>query len=853
VEKVEERKYWAMTAEQTLAKLESSQKGLSSPEARERLKIYGPNEIGKAGRTWFHILVSQFLDPLILVLVAAAILSAFVADITDSIMILIIVLINGILGFVQEYKSEKIVEKLREFITFKAKVWRDSKETEIDSKQLVPGDFVMLETGDKVPADIRLIETNNFSVNESVLTGEPYPVNKTPDVITAERITVQETKNIAFMGTVVAEGTAKGIVIKTGKNSEFGKTAALVKEAESESDFQRNIRAFGKMLTQVILTAVVIIFLVNAMLNKGWLDSFLFAIALAVGIIPESLPIVITIALSRGSLELAKNKVVVKKLSAIEDLGNIDVLCTDKTGTLTENQITLQKMVDVNGKENSGMLVYGMLCNSAVEEKGVFGGNPIDAAIMEYAKQKSVKATKYIKLADVPFDYNRRLMSVIVKDGIPLMITKGAIESLLKVSKKIKIGEKIVPISGYREKIRSLYNELGTKGYRVIGLSVKKIERKGSYSKKDEGDLIFIGFFVFADPPKQSARESILHAEKLGVQIKILTGDEPVSTAAVARELGLKVDEYSIITGDQIEKLSQDELNEIVNKVIIFARVDPEHKYKIIRALRANNHVVAYLGDGVNDAPALKEADVGVSVDTGTDIAKDASDIVLLHKSLEVIINGIREGRKTFSNIIKYILNTISANFGNMGTLGVISPFMNFLPLLPSQILLNNMLTDTPMIAVSTDSVDDEELKKPRKWNIKHIAKLCAFLGAISSVFDFITIFVLMYILNANAALFRTGWFLESGLTEITVVFAMRSRKFFLKSKPPSKMLLWATLLTAIITLFIIYFSPLGKLFEFVPIPLWLLGTILAIVAAYFAMTEVILLLYYKYIQKEVV
>jgi Mg2+-importing ATPase len=850
---MDETKFWQMNLKQVIDSLKSSEDGLSEKEANNRLETYGLNEVATAGRIWTQIFISQFKSPLILILIAASILSAVLGDIIDALVIIAIVGVNGILGFFQEYKSEKALEKLRKYILVHTKVIRDGEESEIDAKYLVPGDVVKLEIGDKIPADLRIIKTNELSVNESVLTGEPYPTNKTISVIEKEKPIPQELRNMAFMGTIITEGSGFGIVTTTGGSTELGKTASLLKQTEEEGEFQKKIRRFGNLLVKIILTAVTLIFLVNAFLAKGWIDSFIFAIALAVGIVPESLPIIITISLSHGALMLAKKKVVVKKLVSIEDLGNTDVICIDKTGTITENKITLEKFIDLNNKPSEQILTYGLLCNSATLEKGKVIGNPIDAAVWEYARSKSNlnKLNEYKLISDLPFDYVRKRMSVIVKkDKKYTMITKGAAEYIIDISSRVIINKKKVAISKYKKQIEEQFQNLANSGFRVLGVAIKDVTSK-KITKNDEKNMTFIGFLVFVDPPKNGARKSIEHAEKLGIAIKILTGDEPIITLHVAKQVGLNLKEDDVITGNEIDDLENYKLREIVNQKTIFARLTPEHKHMIIKALKENGHTVAFLGDGVNDAPALKISDVGISVDTGAEVAKDASDIVLLQKGLDAIMNGVIEGRIIFSNIVKYIVNTISANFGNMGTLGLISPFMKFLPLLPSQILLNNFLTDTPMMAVSSDTVDEEELRKPRHWDIGHIARLSGLLGGISSIFDFVTIAALIYILNANAVLFRTGWFLESCLSEIMIVFAVRSHKFFLKSKRPSKILVLASIATAIVSILIIY-TPIAQIFQFEQLPLWLLGTIGLILIAYFLMVEGFKLIYYKYWSKKI-
>jgi Mg2+-importing ATPase len=833
---------WMLNKNKVLENLNSSDKGLTEEEAEKRLRDYGLNDLpGRRKRKALEVLLYQFKSPLVLILIAACIISLFLQEMTDALIIIGIVILNAILGFFQEFKSEKSLEKLTKYIKFIAKVLRNGQLTEEDTKRLTVGDIVEFETGDIIPADLRLIDAENLSINESLITGESMPVEKMSKPINEKKLMPHEMKNIAFMGTTVVNGSGKGIVYSIGMDTYLGKTASYLKVEEPEGDFQTNMRKFGDSLIRIILIGTLIIFAINSFLGRSVFESFLFAMALAVGIVPESLPIIITISLSRGAVRMAKKGVIVKKLVSIEDLGNLDILCCDKTGSITESQITLEGFLDVNGHANKKILIYGLLCNSAVVRNSIIRGDPIDASIWHYARKHSITVNPaYQKVHEVPMNYEKRKMAVVIRKKVRyLLVSKGAPESILSSSSRVIIDHKKYKIDNYKRKIQNTYRNLSSKGYRVIAVAAKFVPKKQNYKELDESNLTFIGFLTFIDPPKKTAKEALDVFRKLGVKLKILTGDDSIITRMIAKETGFKPDEYEkIVLGEDIEKMNEEDLREVVEDVTIFARITPEKKYRIIKALKENKHIIGFLGDGVNDAPALRQADVGISVETGADVAKDAADIILTHKSLRVIADGIEDGRKTFSNVIKYVLNTISANIGNMTTLGIISLGLNFLPLLPVQILLANFLSDAPLLTISTDNVDKEELSKPRRWNIRNIEKFALTFGGISSIFDFITIIVLIYALNANAALFRTGWFLESVLSEIIVTFAIRTRKRFYKSKP-GKLLLITSVLTALFTIWLI-FSPFGYLFEFVPLVNWLLIAIGFILVAYFSMVEIL-------------
>lgn len=837
-------KIWMLNKNEFLKRLDSPEDGLSDKESEIRLKKYGLNELPlRKKRKVLEVLIYQFKSPLVLILIAASIVSIFLQEMTDAFIIISIVILNAILGFIQEFKSEKALEKLTKYIKFTAKVLRDGQLIEIDTKKLTIGDIVVFETGDIIPADLRIIDADELSINESLVTGESVPVEKTSKPINESNLAPHEMKNIAFMGTTVVNGSGKGVVYSVGTSTYLGKTASYLKVEEPEGDFQISMRKFGDSLIRIILIGTLIIFAINSFLGRDILRSFLFSMALAVGIVPESLPIIITISLSRGAMRMAKKDVIVKKLVSIEDLGNLDVLCCDKTGSITENQITLEEFVDLKNHSNKKLLIYSLLCNSAVIHKNSIRGNPIDVSIWHYARKHNIVVdSRYQKIDEIPLDYETKKMAVVIKKkgkDKQLLICKGAPESIVSSSSHIIIDHKKYRIDSYKRKIEDSYKKLSSNGYKVIAIAAKFVPKKQNYKEIDENDLTFLGFLTFIDPPKKTARIALESFRKLGVNLKILTGDDPIITKEIAKEVGFTPNELEkIVLGQDIDNMSDDDLRKVVEEVNIFARITPEKKFRIIKALRENGHIIGFLGDGVNDAPALRQADVGISVETGSDVAKDAADIILTHKSLKVIADGIEEGRKTFANVTKYVLNTISANIGNMTTLGIVSLFLNFLPLLPAQILLTNFLSDMPLLTISTDNVDNEELVKPKRWNIGYIERFALLFGGISSIFDFITIFILIYALSANVALFRTGWFLESVLSEILITFAIRTRKRFYKSKP-GKLLLFTSVVIAVFTICLI-FSSFGYLFEFVPLVNWLPIAIGLIIIAYFAMVEIL-------------
>jgi Mg2+-importing ATPase len=836
--------YWAKTSDEAIREFSSSENGLDDREIGERLAKYGLNDIPvRKKKSLFSLLLAQIKDVLIIALIAASVISLFTGGENEAVAILVIVVINISLGLIQEYKSEKSLQALIKYITYRTKVLRSGEVKEVDTKYIVPGDVVLLETGDRVPADLRLIEADELEIDESIVTGESYPAHKISSPIMAKDLPPQKMENIAFMGTLAVNGKGKGIVVSTAMASTFGKVVGFLKTEEPETNYQKNIRKFGSFLIKGITVGIVFIFIVNAL--TGFLSNSLtaerillaalFSLALAVGIIPESLPIIITIGLSRGARMMSKKGVIVKKLSTIEDLGNMDIFCSDKTGTLTENKITLVDYVDLEGKRSDDVLHLAVSCTSTVQATDRVTGNPLDVALMEYAEKKGLNSSVGERVELIPFDYSRRRMSVVVKRNDKyLLICKGAPESVLQASLSMKLNGRIVQLdpSLAEESAEKLFR----KGFRVVSVATKDAEKKLDYSKDEENSLTLLGFLCFKDPLKSTAKESIDQFRKLGVEVKILTGDNPTVAKTIVEEVGIEARE--ILVGENITAMDDIQLEKAAEKANVFARLTPEQKSRIVSLLSKHGHVTGFLGDGVNDAPALRSADVGISVDSGVDIAKEAADIILTQPSLDIISAGITEGRTTFSNTTKYILNTISANVGNMVTLAILSVVLNFLPMLPIQILLTNLISDGPLLSISTDNVDEGELTKPRNWNLKLIGRFARFFGGISSVFDFVTIILTLILVGSNIALFRTCWFIESTLSEIIVTFAIRTRKRFYKSMP-SKILLLSSVVFGLLTVLLPY-SPLNAVLEFYPPTPFLLSIIFGILLLYFVVVETV-------------
>ncbi len=803
--------YWAVPLERVFGHLNSSDEGLTAGEAKKRLKIYGTNEIHRSGLTpGIKIFFSQFKSPLLVILLGAAVLAWFLGEKTEGGIILAILLLNALLGFYQESKSEKSFRELQKYISLEATVLREGKKVRMDASQLVPGEIIFLEPGDIVPADSRLISAHNLEVNESSLTGESFPVRKEAGIVHSGEL--HKRKNCVLMGTVVAVGTGQAVAVHTGKETVFGRTAKHLNNAH-ETEFHKNLTKLSGFLMKVTVIMTLAILFTNYFFGRGWLESLLFALALAVGITPEALPIVLTIAMSRGALRLAREKVVVKKLSSLEGLGNLDILCMDKTGTLTKGQPELEKYIGLDGRDEGKVLGYALACS----EKD-------SANLLEQALLRSVKQKPDYKLVHLhPFDSHKRKMSAVIeKKGKRWLVVKGAPDALVKDSVSMLWQGKQTKLD--KGKALEQFHRLSGQGRRVIAVAMKEINLSKECSEKDERNLTLLGYLVFSDPAKATAKKAVEELQHLNLGMKILSGDDPLVVLHICQEVGLPLGK-GVLIGEEWERLSTKSKQKAVEEYSLFARLNSEQKKEIVDELGKLGHVVGFLGDGINDAPALKAAEVGISVDSGAGVAKEAADIILLKKSLEVLAKGVREGRRVFGNATKYIMNTVSANYGNMFTVAVSSIFLKFIPLLPRQILLTNLMSDVPLLAVSTDKVEYSYLKKPKKLDLKLISRFMFYFGLISSVFDLLMIAFLLLVMQASVETFRTAWFTESVLSEILIVFSLRTSRPFFRSRP-SKWLFWMSVLAAVVTALLVL-TPLGKMFGLV----WLGGRMWLVIA----------------------
>ncbi len=827
--------YWSSPLDQLFSELETSGQGLSIPAAEERLARFGLNSIKAAKKnTWYGLFLNQFKSPLVLILIFAAVVSMVVGEWVDATIVLAVVLGSTLLGFAQEYSASNAVEKLRSQITIKSNVIRDGLTQTIPSEQVVPGDVVELSAGSLIPADGVVLEANDFFVNQAVLTGETFTVEKHPGN-TAQNASLADRTNCVYMGTSVGSGTARILIVQTGKATVFGQIAQRLSLRPAETEFERGIRRFGNMLTQVMLVIVAIVLVTNLILAKPVMDSLLFSLALAVGLTPELLPAIISITLSHGAHQMAKRGVIVRRLNAIENFGSMDILCTDKTGTLTEGVVRLDGAVDTEGKPSAEVLRLAYL--NAHFQTGLT--NPLDQAIQSEAVQKKVDIHAEQKVDEIPYDFVRKCLSVVTRgeDGRNIFITKGALTNVLERCTSIRTAKGMGELDeGRREQIEQRFSDWSAKGYRVLGVAAKPVEGDASdcYSHSDEQALIFQGFLLFFDPPKADVEMVISDLQKRKVQLKIITGDNQKVARHVAESVKLTVD--GVLTGSQLDDLRDEALWHLAEKTTIFAEVDPNQKERIILALKKTGHVVGYMGDGINDAPALHAADVGISVDTAVDVAKEAADFVLLKTDLGILREGIDEGRMTFANTLKYILTTISANFGNMFSMAGASLLLPFLPLLAPQILLNNFLSDIPATTIASDNVDEEMVMRPHRWNTRFIRNYMILFGLVSSIFDFLTFGTLILLFHATEQEFHTGWFIESLITELVIALVVRTRHIFFRSKP-GKLLFVSTMVFIIITLVIPYL-PFISILGFVPLPAPLMLAMIGLTILYMITVE---------------
>jgi len=829
--------FWSVPPVELLQQLQTTSQGLRSDEIQERILRYGSNRLKpKKKSDALTLLIAQFKTPVILILMFAAGLSFFLRDPIDAVIILVIVLVSGFLGFWQERGAVNAVEKLLAIVQIKATVLRDGDSKEVPIEDIVPGDIVSIQASDVIPGDGLLLESKDLFVDEAALTGETFPVEKSIGLLPRET-PLSRRSNSLFMGTHVVSGSAKAVVVRTGKETEFGNVSERLILRPPETEFEHGVRRFGYLLMEITLVLVIAIFAINVFLSRPMLDSFLFALALAVGLTPQLLPAIISINLAHGAKRMALNKVIVKRLASIENFGSMDVLCSDKTGTLTEGVVKLHSALNVDGQESEQVLLYAFL--NASYETGFM--NPIDEAIRKY---RQFDLSTFKKLDEIPYDFIRKRLSILASKGeAHLMVTKGALSNVLAVCSSAEIAEgRIVDIGTVEDQVQRQFEAFSRKGFRTLGVAYKNVVSATVITREQEADMTFLGFLILFDPPRPGIIETIRQLKQLGVSLKIITGDNRLLAANVSHQVELL--NPHILTGGDLHQMSDEALLKRVNEVDVFAEVEPNHKERLILALKKAGHVVGYMGDGINDASAIHAADVGISVESAVDVAKEAADIVLLEKDLNVLVQGVREGRITFANTLKYVFMASSANFGNMFSMAGASLFLSFLPLLPKQILLTNLLTDFPEMTIATDSVDPELVEKPRRWNIRFIRNFMFTFGLLSSVFDYLTFGVLLLILQATTDQFRTGWFIESVISASVTVLVIRTRKSFFRSKP-GKYLLTATLLIVAVAI-IFPMTPLAGLLGFQPLPMSILLVIGMIVVLYGIAAEITKRSFYK-------
>jgi Mg2+-importing ATPase len=825
--------FWAVPIESLLREVGAATSGLDRAEAAGRLVRFGRNtlEVHGHGAT-FEAVRSQVRNPLAWLLLFAAAVSGIVREWTDASVIVAILLLGATLGVLQERRAGRAIALLRSRIAARARVLRDGQEQVVPAEDVVPGDVLVLAAGTLVAADARVLDAKDFFVSQAVLTGETLPVEKTPGV-TARDATLAERTNVVFQGTSVRSGTAHALVVRTGRGSEYGAVAARLVLRPPETDFDRGIRRFGYLLTRVMGALVLLVFAASALQSKPPVASLLFAIALAVGLAPEMLPAILSITLSHGARAMAARGVVVRRLNAIENFGSMDVLCTDKTGTLTEGVVQLARAVDPAGRDAPEVLRRAF--QNAALQTGL--ANLLDGALVAAGHAAGLSALPE-KLDEVPYDFTRKRLSVVVReaDGTATMVTKGALERVLEVCASVRAGEgeTVALDATARQRLHARFDAWSAEGIRVLGVATRAVSEPRGYEPLDERALVFEGFLLFLDPAKPGVDAVVRDLSRLGVALKIVTGDQ----RDVARHLAvtLKIPVLGVLTGREIAALADEALWHVAERTTIFAEVDPNQKERIILALRKTGHVVGYMGDGINDAPALHAADVGISVDTAVDVARDAADFVLLRRDLDTLRAGIEEGRATFANTLKYVLTTESANFGNMLSMAAASVVLPFLPLLAPQVLLNNFLSDVPAMALARDRVDPEMIARPQRWDVSFIRRFMVIFGIVSSVFDGLTFVTLLTVLRTRPAGFQTGWFIESLATELLVALVVRTRRPFWRSRP-GLLLSAATAAVGVLALALPY-TVLGRSFGFVRLPLGTMAALLGITAAYVAVVE---------------
>lgn len=802
--------------------------GLSSQEAADRLEKNGPNALDSHSRnSAWKLLLRQFESPIILILFAATIISMFLGEVTDGIIILAIIIPSGLLGFWQEHRASKTMDSLLNQIQIHVEVVRDGKEVTIPIEGVVVGDVVVLRAGDLVPADLRVVQASGLMVDESAMTGESFPREKNVGEIDSTKVMAERASEL-FFGTHVVSGVGQGLVVKTGRDTEFGEIAKSLNSRDVTTGFERGTTAFGMLLLKAMIFLVSALFIVNMFLHRPVIDSLLFSLALAVGLTPQLLPVIISVSLAAGAKRMAEKKVLVKRLDAIEDFGLMNALCTDKTGTITAGAIRLDSALDTSGEVNERVLQLAFL--NAKSQKGFV--NPLDAAIVNSVGSKFVEATV---LGEIPYDFERRRLTVLVDDQGPLMITKGAFASILSVCGNVRVGSELKALPPLMTELQNRFQEISSQGNRVLGIASKPGVTGSKLNIEDEKDMVLEGLLVFHDPLKPDAKESIAELATLGIDLYMITGDNRFAAKSIASQVGLPSE--IVLVGTEVSALDKHALREKVKTCRVFAEVDPLQKERIILALKASGATVGYFGDGINDAAALHAADIGISVDTAVDVAKNAASIVLLDKDLRVVAEGVALGRQTFINTMKYIRVYVSKAFGNVLSMAVADVLLPFLPLLPMQILLLNFMTDFPSVTYSGDSVDPESIAQPRVWDINAIRRLMVLFGLLSAAFDIATFAILRLGYHSADTLFRSGWFLESTLTELSLIMILRTNRKFWQSKP-GRGLRWSSAILAAFTVGLVL-TPIGKEIGFAALPIQLFGILVVLIGCYATSNEV--------------
>jgi Mg2+-importing ATPase len=818
--------YWALTSDELLRQLESTPQGLTSAEAAARLRKFGPNQLrDEQLLSRLRVLLRQISSPLLLLLLFAAIVAAVTGELADATIVLAILCASVLIGYRREYRAQSAAAALRERVRTRAKVLRDGRPQLLPADRIAPGDVVLLSAGSLVPADAVVLEAADCYVSESVLTGESFPVEKAAGV-TPDNAPLRERSNCVYLGTNVRSGTLRCLVVATGSQTQFGTIARRLTLRPPQTEFDRGIKRFGYFLTSSMLAMVLLVFVAHMFNERPVVETLLFSIALAVGLSPELLPAILSVNLARGAEMMARHGVLVRHLNAIENLGSMDVLCTDKTGTLTEGVIMLEGGYDAAGSPSSAVVELGGV--NAALETGL--ASPLDDAILA---SRRPDLTRVRKLAEIPFDFVRKRVSVVVERSSRVeLISKGAFHQVLEACTALADGTALDQPA--RARLEQLYAAWSGRGIRVLAVASRSPGRQATYGRNDERDLNFAGFLTFLDRPKDGAARALADLSTLGITVKLISGDAKLVAQHVAVLVGMKHER--VLTGAELDQLHDEALWREAERTDLFVEVDPNQKERIILSLKKMGHVVGFLGDGVNDAPAMHAADTGLSVEHAVDVAREAADFVLLQRDLDVIRRGVEEGRRTFANTLKYVLTTISANLGNMISMAAASLFLPFLPLTAGQILLNNLLSDIPAFGIANDNVDPELVQRPRRWNMSFIGRFMVEFGLLSSLFDLLTFGALLFVFRAPPQVFRTGWFVESLLTELVIALVVRTRRPFLRSRPTS-VLLVPTLILMVLTPLIPY-VPFADALGFVPIPATLLAVLLGITAVYVLAAE---------------